>query len=151
MKKFIAAIAVVALATAANAQDLVGSHPPEGGNITVTAVGGDVVAAGLDFTSDGGYLIPAPGTDASPFTFFLSNTANQVTYGNLGTAVTFAEGSSTTLSVGATADATDVTASWGRGAEAVAFPVGPVVPEPASGSLLALAGLFGLAMRRRNR
>ena len=151
MKKFIAAVAVVAFAAAANAQNLDASFPAEGGNITVTAAGGDVVAAGLDFTSEGGNLVPAPGTDATPFTFFLANTPNQVTYGNLGSAVTFADGSSTVLSVGAKAGATDIEGTWGDGATPVAFPVGPVVPEPASGALLAVAGLFGLALRRRNR
>ena len=157
MKKLIAAVAMLALAATVNAQTLDGSFPAEGGNITVTASGGDVNAAGLDFTSASASLIPAPGTDAAPFTFFLSNTESQVTYGNLGNAVTFADGSSTTLSVGATAGASDIVAAWGDGANPVAFPVGPtapppgneVIPEPASGTLLMLAGLFGLAMRRR--
>lgn len=157
MKKFIVAIAIAALAATVNAQELVGSFPAEGGNITVTAEGGDVAAAGLDFTSASGGLIPAPGTDAAPFTFFLANSANQVTYGNLGTNVTFADGSSTELSVGATAGTDDVIAAWGNGATPVAFPVGPstppneVIPEPASATLLGLAGLFGLAFRRRDR
>ncbi len=153
MKKFIVAIAIAALAATVNAQELVGSFPAEGGNITVTA-SGDVAAAGLDFTSASGSLVPAPGTDAAPFTFFLSNTANQVTYGNLGNNVTFADGSSTELSVGAAAGADDIVAAWGNGATPVAFPVGPsnpVVPEPASATLLGLAGVLGLAFRRRNR
>jgi len=151
MKKLIAAMAMLALAATVNAQELVGSFPSEGGAITVTA-NGQVDAAGLDFTSASGSLIPAPGTDATPFTFFLSNTANQVTYGNLGNSVTFADGSSTTLSVGATAGADDIVAAWGDGPNPVAFPVGPstpVIPEPASGTLLMLAGLFGLALRSR--
>ena len=152
MKKFIAALAIVAIASVAYGQDLKGSFPADGGAISVTASGGDVNAAGLDFKSAGGNLIPAPGTDASPFTFFLANTANNVTYGNLGSSVTFADGTTTALSVGATAGADDIVASWGRGAEPVSFPVASeVIPEPASASLLILAGLFGLTLRRRNR
>lgn len=132
MKKLIVALCVFALASVANAQTLEGSFPAEGGAISVTAVGGDVAAAGLDFNSAGGNLVPAPG-GAEPFTFFLSNTANQVTYGNLGSSVTFADGSTTELSVGAAAGADDITGSWGMGATPVAFEVtvaggGVVVP-----------------------
>lgn len=157
MKKFAAALAVLALTTFANAQGLSGTFPAEGGNITVTASGGDVVAAGLDFTSASSGLIPAPSDDASPFTFFLANTEGQVTYGKLGSNVTFADGSETVLSVGAKAGTADIVAAWGNGANPVAFPVepgggtDPVVPEPASATLLALAGVCSLALRRRRR
>lgn len=126
MKMLLATIAILGLfANLVNAQSLSGEWPEAGGNISVTAAG-DVVAAGLDFTSDGG-LVPVDGTDAAPFTFFLSNTENQVTYGNLGSNVTFADGSTTMLSVGAKAGAT-VAASWGKGAEPVAFPVAQAAP-----------------------
>lgn len=134
MKKLLVALSILALASVANAQTLEGSWPEGGGNISVTASGGNVDAAGLDFTSAGGNLVPAPSTDASPFTFFLSNTANQVTYGNLGTSVTFADGSTTELSVGAAAGANDIMAAWGDGATPVAFNVnvsgGPGVIPP---------------------
>lgn len=144
MKKFIAIITVLAFSAAAHGQ-LVGSFPAEGGAISVEAVGGDIVAAGLDFTSASGGLIPAPGTDASPFTFFLANTPNQVTYGNLGSSVTFASGSTTALSVGATAGTADIVAAWGDGANPVAFEVsaaGGEEPAPVSADLSGLTAIF---------
>lgn len=134
MKRFVAlTIGLCLIAGLANAQTLTGSWPEGGGAISVTASGGDVNAAGLDFASPGANLIPAEGTDASPFTFFLSNTATQVTYGNLGSAVTFADGSTTALSVGAKAGATDITASWGDGPMPVDFEVTEMItvtPNP---------------------
>ena len=154
MKKFIAALAIVAISSVAYGQALSGSWPADGGAISVTASGGDVNAAGLDFKSSNDMLIPVPGGPAAPgapFTFLLSNTPSNVTYGNLGTSVTFADGTTTELSVGAQAGA-EITASWGNGPTPVSFPVAAaVVPEPASASLLAFAGLFGLALRRRTR
>ena len=151
MKKFIAALAIVAISSVAYGQALSGSWPADGGAISVTASGGDVNAAGLDFKSSNDMLIPVPDNAGAPFTFLLSNTSSNVTYGNLGTAVTFADGTTTELSVGAQAGA-EITASWGNGPTPVSFPVAAaVVPEPASASLLAFAGLFGLALRRRTR
>ncbi len=141
MKNLFVALTVLAMASFASAQMLEGNFPAEGGNISVTASGGDVAAAGLDFNSAGGNLIPAPGTDASPFTFFLANTANQVTYGNLGTSVTFADGSTTELSVGAAAGADDITASWGMGATPVAFQVRVVGGEVTPVEPVDLSGL----------
>lgn len=140
MKKLVVALCLFALASFAHAQTLEGTFPAEGGNISVTAVGGDVAAAGLDFKSAGGNLITAPGTDASPFTFFLANTTSQVTYGNLGTSVTFADGSTTQLSVGAAAGASDIEASWGRGIEPVAFAV-----EVVGGEVVPVVDLSGLS------
>lgn len=152
MKKFIAALATVALSVSiAQAQALSGTFPAEGGAITVTASGGDVAAAGLDFVSPNGGLRPTGGVPA-PFAFLLSDTSSQITYGNLGSTVTIADGASLTLSAGANADA-EVEASWGMGAIPVAFPVGaagPVVPEPATGAM-ALMAFAGLGMLRRRR
>lgn len=145
MKQLFVALSIIALASVANAQTLEGSFPAEGGAISVTATGGNVDAAGLDFTSAAGNLVPAPGTDASPFTFFLANTPNQVTYGNLGTSVTFADGSTTALSVGAAAGADDIAAAWGMGAEPVAFAVtaaGGGDPPPISADLSGLSPVF---------
>lgn len=135
MKNLIATVAMIAFAATAHAQTLSGSFPAEGGAISVTATGGDIAAAGLDFTSASGGLIPAPGTDASPFTFFLANTANQITYGNLGSNVTFAADSTTALSAGASAGTSDIVAAWGMGAVPVAFevlPAGGVAPAGAA-------------------
>ena len=125
MKRFIAIIAAASLmAGLANAQGVLsGSWPEGGGNISVTASGGDVNAAGLDFNSPGGNLIPAPEGQLDGFAFMLSNTENQVTYGNLGTTTTFADGSTTELSVGAKAGADDITAAWGDGPSPVNFEV----------------------------
>ena len=132
MKRLIALVVSISLvASLANAQTLSGSWPEGGGKISVTA-SGDVNAAGLDFVSPGGNLVPVDG-DASPFTFFLSNTANQVTYGNLGNSVTFADGSTTELSVGAAAGADDISAAWGNGATPVSFEVTEMItvsPNP---------------------
>ena len=61
-----------------------------------------------------GGLIPSQGeaTDDG-FSFFLSNTANQNTLGNLGTETTFVEGTMTELSIGVAAGTDDVQAQWG--------------------------------------
>ena len=129
MKKLIAALAICGLFLAANVfgQQLDGEFPNGGGLISVTASGGDVNAAGLDFISPSGGLRPVPPGDATapaaPFTFLLSNTANQVTYGNLGTSVTFGDGTTTELSVGANGGTGDIAATWGNVATPVAFEV----------------------------
>jgi|GEM_PF-1973726 len=112
------------LSSASQGETLVGSFPPEGGTISVTAVDGDVRAAGLDFISPGGGLIPSPDPPgASPFTFFLANTANQVTYGNLGSTVTISNGSTLELGVGALAGTSDIQAFWGDGPTPVPFSI----------------------------
>ena len=127
MNKFVAAIAALALATSAFAQEnLTGTFPEGGGAITVTASGGDVNAAGIDLNSASGGLRPAG--DAAPFTFLLADTANQITYGNLGTAVTIADGASLTLTAGADAGTSDIVASWGKGATPIAFEVSEDIP-----------------------
>lgn len=130
MKKLIALTSVLCFlaASTVNAQQLSGEFPEGGGKISVTASGGDVNAAGLDFASASGGLVPIEGGAAAPFTFLLSNTANQVTYGNLGSNITFADGSTTELSVGATAGTADILASWGQGATPVAFDVAEAQP-----------------------
>jgi len=110
---------------------LIGTFPTEGGPISVTATGGDIEASGLDFVSASGGLIPAllgddfrNGFDG--FDFFLSNTENQVTFGNLGTSTTFADGTTTELSVGVRAGTNDIQAALDDGAKAVAFPISAV-------------------------
>ena len=119
----------------------------------------------LDFNSANGDLIPAPLIsvtgfdgesqlvgDPAPFTFMLANSPNQVTYGNLGTQVTFAADSCTVLTAGVRPNA-EVFGSLGGGATPVAIRVDLVdtvcsVPEPGGGCLVAL-GLLGLLACRR--
>lgn len=120
MKNLFALLATFALATSSvHAQSLTGSYPAAGGPITVTSSGGVVEAAGLDFQSSNDGLIPTGGVPA-PFAFLLSDTASQVTYGNLGSTVSI--DGDLTLSVGATTGA-EIEASWGMGAVPVTFPV----------------------------
>ena len=150
MKKLISALAIVALvATAVQAQV---AGVVDGGKITVSADPA-VNAAGLDLISAGGNLVPAADNNAAPFTFLLSNTANQVTYGNLGTTVEIGPGG-LELTAGYNGNPEgDLTASWGDGATPVAFPVAaaaaPPVPEPSTGLMAAFAALGLLGFRRR--
>ena len=120
----VVAFCVLAVSSSTSwAQTLIGSFPPEGGAISVSAVGGDVNAGGLDFISPSGGLIPDPSSDSSPFTFFLANSTNQVTFGNLGSSVRFASDSTTVLPVGALAGTTDIQAAWGDGPTPIPFSV----------------------------
>ena len=155
MKKFLSALALV-FATSLIAQAQVTGEIRDGKIVVIASE--PVEAAGLDFQSPAGRLVPVPDPPgASPFTFFLSNTANQITWGNLGSSVTI-DGELAT-EAGYTGDPTgDLELFWGDGATPVAFPVsvgGPVtppnevVPEPASGALAAFAVLGMLGFRRR--
>lgn len=157
MKSLLSALAIVSM-TALFAQAQVTGTINDDGFVVVTAET-PVEAAGLDIISAGGLLVPVEGTDASPFTFFLSNTPNQITWGNLGTTVTL-EGDLVT-GAGYTGDdpAGDLTAAWGNGPTPVAFPVtagtveppvgNEVVPEPTAGLLTVFAALGVLGFRRR--
>ena len=89
-----------------------------------------VEAAGLDFQSAAGLLVPVAGDDATPFTFFLSNTANQITWGNLGSTVTI-DGDLVT-GAGYTGDPSsgDLQTFWGDGPTPVAFAVSAGAVEP---------------------
>ncbi len=137
MKKFSATIAICGLLFAVNMataghgnSTLAATYPFGGGPITLTAVGGDVPAAGIDFQSAGGNLIPTGGTDASPFLFFLSNTPNQITYAVLGQPVTISPDSPLTLSAGYDGRCFgDLTASWGHEPNQAFFSICPI-PEP---------------------
>jgi|GEM_PF-2150452 len=131
---FLAVICIVTIARTSFGQHILGTYPTGGGPISLTVSGADANVAGLDFISRNGSLVPLPngdpenfgrGADASPYTFFLSNTSNQVTYGNLGTTVTYQAGTTTQLSVGATAN-NDVGAAWGRGPNPVQIPLAAV-------------------------
>ena len=144
MKSIFTSLAIVAL-TALFAHAQVAGTVNEDGIIVISGNGEE--AAGVDINSAGGHLVPVDG-GAAPFAFFLSNTANQITWGNLGTAVTL-EGEWVT-GAGYTGDdpAGDITATWGSGVTPVAFPVtggtpveppSEVIPEPATGILAAFA------------
>lgn len=80
---------------------------------------GRATMSGLDIMSPGGALIPIEGgtlsASAAPFTFLLSNTENQITYGNLGTSVEL--DGALTLSAGWNPFASDpsVTMAYGDG------------------------------------
>lgn len=114
------------LVATAPGQTITGSFPAAGGPISLTASGGTVNSSGFDFISAGGNLVPVPNDNATPFQFMLSNSANQVTYGNLGSTV--ALNGTTQLSVGAKPCADDIIGSWGDGTSPVAFPVTPQGP-----------------------
>ena len=96
---------------------------------------------------------------ASPFTFFLSNTPTQVTYGNLGRSVTLAAGSTTEMSVQAMAGAEDIIWVFGNGPGASNAPVFDTdirvreqIPEPVAASLMSIAlGAFALVSLRKRR
>ena len=111
------------------AQEIRGTFPVGGGLISVTAVGGSVAAGGLDFLSPSGQLVPVPTVngmrDASPFAFLIDNESTQVTFGNLGTPVTFDEGATVQLAVGAMAGANDITVT----------PAGPAGTTPVIASM----------------
>lgn len=161
MKSIIAAIAVVAFVAAlAPAQDstLVGSWPAKGGNFTITSVGGEVNASGLNFTSSNHGLIPIPsGGSPAPFNFLLANNVDQVRLGNLVGRVSI--DGTLELGVGALADA-KVKASWDDGSRPVPFEIHPLtvidpgdvnLPEPAGWQLIAFTAipLAGWMRRRR--
>ena len=93
-----------------------------------------VAVAGLFFVSQAGRIIPAPDNDASPFTFFLANTPNQVSFGNLGTSVTL--NGELVLPIGYTGNPDgDLTAAWGDGPQPITLPItlsDQPLPEPST-------------------
>jgi|GEM_PF-3108603 len=82
-----------------------------------------VQAAGLDLQSDAGRLVPVPDPPgAAPFLFFLSNTPNQITSGDLGRTVTI-DGAFNTFAGYNGDPAGDLRVSWGDGPTPVNVPV----------------------------
>jgi len=150
MKKFIAAIAILAIVSQfANAQDkLTGEWPAGGGKITVTPTGDPVVTSGLEFVAAEGIL--TKGESPAPFQFFLNSATAP---GNVTLAavapVTFDGPLTLDVSASAGASFADVTAEWVDGATPTSFPV-TTIPEPATG-LMAAFGLVGLLGLRRRR
>lgn len=129
----------------------IATFPLGGGPISIFT-SSELELAGLDFQSPEGNLIPVESGNATPFTFFLSNTPTQVTYGNLGSGVTFAAGSANEMSVGAVGGAEDIIWFFGDGPGVVRAPrfetdiqVREQIPEPSTGSMLSMV-LFAFAI-----
>ena len=115
-----------------------------------------IAVAGIDLQSPAGRLVPVPESEgAAPFTFFLSNTPNQITWGTLGSTVVI-DGTFAT-SAGYAGDPTgDLTATWGNGPSPVAFdiispsvvaPTDPPVSQDLSGVALDITDQQSLAIR----
>lgn len=160
MSRILQFASIFLIALAGNSQAQLTGSVNEDNLIVLSASGDPVELIGIDLLSEGGYLIPVPGDPASaaPFGFLLSNTANQVTYGSVGAAVTI-EGE-LQLAVGYDTGAGDITsdlvAQFGdltpdSAPIAIAFsPASPIVPEPGTGLML-LLGSAGLGLFRRRR
>jgi hypothetical protein len=140
--------------TAATAQ-ITGSID-EDGFIVISGNGESLV--GVDFISEGGFLIPIPPGDltapADPFQFLLANSPTQVTFGNLSPASDVVVDGDLVLSVGYDALGQDLRAEWGSRAADIptGFPVvlrSTVLPEPSGASLAVLSCIPLLLVRRR--
>ena len=98
----------------------------EDGLLSLQGTGQSVV--GVEFSSLDSLLNPVPSIDGAPaspapFTLLLSNTPNQVTLGNLGNGVTVDGSLKLPVGYNGTDPRRDLSAQWGRGAEAIDFPV----------------------------
>ena len=152
MKTLVAISLALAFATGAFAAETLSLNDD---GMIVFSADTAISASGLNIESVSGALVPIPPGDltasAAPFSFLLANNANQVTYGNLGSAVAI-DGDLVTA-VGYSGDtanfALDVSGAWGDGATQVSAVVAPAVPEPASGILVGLGSLGLLGFRRR--
>ena len=102
---------------------LVGTFPPDGGNIIVTSTQGPIQAGGLEFIAEPGTL--TQGSSPSPFAFFIPNGAapGNVTFGVLGTPVTIDGSVELDVAVSPSTVTGDITARWGMGVTPIAFPV----------------------------
>ena len=118
---------------------LEGVFPAEGGKLTVTPIGGPILAGGIELIPTRGTL--TEGESPAPFQFFLpnSNAPENVTLASLGTGVTI--DGPLTLDVTFSADAI-VRGNWGDGPTPVPFsifggggdPVDPVDPGTGGGN-----------------
>lgn len=157
---------MLSLLLAANAHSQISAALNDEGFVVLS--GENVELLGLEFTSDGGWLVPVEGDDATPFGFLLENSVNQITYGSLNTTVMIngdvTLGAAYALPEGEVAD---LLASWG-GIEdgppiplAVAFPTAPtpptdgggaggtpVIPEPSAGLMAGMGVLIAGVLRR---
>ncbi len=99
---------------------LIGTFPPEGGNITLTTTLGPIETAGVQFEADPGQL--TQGVIPVPFSFFIPipGTTGTVVLGTLGTPITL--DGSIELDVSAQAGS-QIEGQWGDGIVPVSFPV----------------------------
>ena len=158
MKKF--AIAITILLTAALSANAQVTGVYGGGGITISTNGNDtggggesVGMVGLDIASSTGSLVPYDPPAApvhTPFLFFLSNTESSIVMASVPAPATVEDD---TIVVGYTGtDGSDLTLSYGDAdSQQVSFPAAsaPVVPEPATGLMAAVAALGLLGFRRR--
>ena len=100
------------------------------GFIVLTA--NDLNAQGLNFFSEGGFLVPISDNNTEPFDFALSNTANQITIGNLGSTVLLDGTFITNVRYIGDEPETDLSASYGENAVEVPFTIKelPSVADP---------------------
>ena len=119
-----------------------------GADGSLSIEGGNVDLNGYSITSASGLLNPDGDNNSSPFTFYISNSATDVTAGNLGTfanvdGLLVLDASINPADLGNL----DLVFQYGTAAGSITGDV-EVVPEPTS---LALLGLGGLVLTRRRR
>jgi|GEM_PF-6198690 len=113
-------------------------------------------AAGIDLLSPTGSLVPAEDANSIPYSFFLSNSENQITYGNLGHSVRYEAGTVTVLAAGVDAmENSEFVFSWGNGAAGpinslVVFCDTSQVPEPYANQSALVAVVLLFVSKRMN-
>ena len=128
-----------------SAQDLEGSVD-KNGLISLTPLNGPLDVVGVDFQSEGGFLVPTD--DPSPWGIVISKTNERVTLGTLGASVVLDATLTTNVGYTGSSPETDLIANYGTGVREVRF---PVIPEPSSAllSLFAIVGVLGFRRGRR--
>ena len=129
--KFLSIVLVVGLLATQGFAQIVASLDNEG-FFVLNGDGEELL--GVDIMSPLGALIPPASNDAAPFTFLLSNTENQITYGNLGAATVIDGAVKLTARFDPFVNDPDVTVAVGIGpaSESVLFTPGPceLCPTP---------------------